>query len=63
MWFTVVAALSRDPGKTLALTSRKFLIFSRIEKRYLICDCTSKYLEMTVKYLAEEAVYSLYTSR
>lgn len=41
--------------------SEIFLLFSVIKRSCLFRDCTSKYLEITLKYLPEEAVYSLYT--
>jgi hypothetical protein len=47
--------------QNMGVNSRIFLLFSVIKEGYLIRHCTSGYLEMTLKYLPEEAVYSLYT--
>jgi hypothetical protein len=45
----------------MGANSRIFLLFSVIKESYLFCDSTRKYLEMTLKSLPEEAVYSLCT--
>jgi hypothetical protein len=47
--------------RTGTLTAGYSFFFSVIKESYLIRDCTSGYLGMTLKYLPEEAVYSLCT--